>query len=120
MTDLIHVLPDLDTTAYTHLLPSLEKALITTADLITLDALDIAKRAQLPPKGIRKLADEILQALQDQANCDGDEEPPSHVRASEVKAEGLPVKIGTLDESLDEVLNGGFPTGYVTEITGER
>lgn len=120
MTDLIQVLPDLDTTDYTHLLPSLEKALITTGDLITLDAFDIAKRAQVPPKGIRKLADEILKALHDQTDCGGNDEPQSQHNASEVEAEDLPGKISTLDESLDGALGGGFPAGYVTEITGER
>lgn len=28
--------------------------------------------------------------------------------------------ISTLDPALDELLGGGIPTGYLTEITGER
>jgi DNA repair protein RAD57 len=50
MTDLLQVLPDLDSKPYSHLLPSLDRALITTNDLLTLDAADVAKRAQLPAR----------------------------------------------------------------------
>lgn len=28
--------------------------------------------------------------------------------------------ISTLDPALDELLGGGIPTGYLTEVTGER
>jgi len=56
MTNLLSVLPDFDIQPYAHILPSLEKALISTADLLTLDALDVAKRAQVPPGDGRRLA----------------------------------------------------------------
>ena len=35
--DLLQVLPGFDTKPYSHILPSLDKALITTNDLVTLD-----------------------------------------------------------------------------------
>ena len=55
MTNLLTVLPDFDIQPFTHILPSLEKALVSAADLLTLDALDVAKRAQVPPGEVRKL-----------------------------------------------------------------
>jgi hypothetical protein len=47
MTDLQHVLADFDVRPFSHVLPSLDKALVTTADLLTLDVAQVAKRAQL-------------------------------------------------------------------------
>ena len=114
MTDLINVLPDFPTSSYSHLLPSLNRKLITTSDLLSLDPSDLAKRAQLPPVEVAKLSGAILEALhnqlQDNAGCDTKQGPQKCVAAS----------ISTLDECLDNVLSGGIPTGYLTEITGER
>jgi len=55
MTNLLIVLPEFDVKPFTHILPSLEKALISTADLLTLEAVDVAKRAQVPPGEVKKL-----------------------------------------------------------------
>lgn len=55
MTNLLTLLPEFDIKPFTHILPSLERALISTADLLTLDAVDVAKRAQVPPGEVRKL-----------------------------------------------------------------
>ncbi|KAL7777240.1 hypothetical protein CFE70_007663 [Pyrenophora teres f. teres 0-1] len=71
MTDLLQVLPDFDQKPYTHLLPSLDKALITTNDLLTLDAADVAKRAQVPAGELRKLADGVVAALHRQLGFGG-------------------------------------------------
>lgn len=123
MTDLIQVLPDLDTKSYTHILPSLERALISTNDLITLDALDVAKRAQIPPNEVRRLAGEIIHAIHAQLGLASDEVQPANGSSSQGDD---PVgvsewrTISTLDDVFDAALNGGFPAGYVTEITGER
>lgn len=122
MTDLLQVLPDFKTAKYSHLIPSLDKAHITTSDLLTLDAADVAKRAQLPPAEVVKLAEAVLQALQsdigvhtsEEANATR-QEPKS---ASYVRREWQ--TISTLDDKLDLALGGGIPMGYMTEITGER
>jgi DNA repair protein RAD57 len=123
MTDLLHVLPDFDSKPYSHLLPSLDKALVTANDLLTLDAADVAKRAQLPAGELRKLADAVTVALHRQAGF-GAEEQPGHAFLSGVSNLERPETgwrcISTLDEKLDAALSGGIPPGYLVEITGER
>lgn len=121
--DLLQVLPDFDTKPYTHLLPSLDRALITTNDLLTLDAVDIAKRAQIPAGDLRKLVDAILVVLHRQLGF-GDEEPRANTFLSpQGTADDVTDKwkvISTLDEKLDAALGGGIPPGYLVEVTGER
>ena len=63
MTDLLAVQPEFCTTPFSNLLPSLERAQITVADVLTSDAVDIAKRAQLPVREIRRLTDALLHGL---------------------------------------------------------
>ncbi|KAI8943752.1 hypothetical protein NX059_001729 [Plenodomus lindquistii] len=123
MTDLLQVLPDFDARPYTHLLPSLDKALVTTNDLLTLDAADVAKRAQLPAGELRKLTDAVVAALHCQLGF-GAEEVAG--RRSFLASSGNPDVvqgrrnfISTLDEKLDDALGGGIPPGYLVEITGE-
>ncbi|KAL8844077.1 MAG: hypothetical protein Q9176_001483 [Flavoplaca citrina] len=131
MTDLLHSLPNFPTKQYTHLLPSLERNLITTTDLLTLDPLEIAKRAHLPLLDIRRLANHVLASLQSQL---GVNDWPEALRnyedsskledASSLKRSGNTVSepwnvIGTLDPLLDAALGGGIPTAYITEVTGE-
>ena len=131
MTDLLTVLPHFDSRPYTHVLPSLEKALITCSDLLTLDAIHVAKRAQLPPAEVKKLGDALLHALSDNAS----EIPPPAVESGDSNGAGEeeisissrrcnPLQdqwiVSTLDDKLDIALNGGIHSGYLTEITGER
>jgi len=118
MTDLLHVLADFPTASFSHLIPSLDKALITTSDLLTLDAVDIAKRAQLPPTEVAKLAEAVLQALQ--GNIDAVNSSKTHHEGENEDALKAWQTISTLDDTLDIALGGGIPTGYMTEITGER
>ena len=130
MTDLLHVVPSFPTKSYTHLLPSLEKNLITTTDLLSLDALEIAKRAQLPLLDVRRLANHVLKELQSELGLGDVDEEESDGRREKVgrgtlRKTGRAVverwtTISTLDEALDVALGGGIPTGYITEITGER
>ena len=133
MTDLISVLPNFPTAPYTHLVPSLERDGITVADLLTLDAIEIVKRCPLPLLDVRRLARHVIEALQEDL---GIAEKP--VMTSDVflafedvsaarsgvqafrKLLGRTQKISTLDSALDKALGGGIPTGYVTEVTGER
>lgn len=131
MTDLLHTIPDFPTKLYTHLLPSLEKHLITTTDLLTLDALNVAKRAQLPLLDVRRLANHVLVILQGQLGLKADNATSyQHVGEGQANYGSLrktgkettsqSSTISTLDPALDTLLGGGIPTGYISEITGER
>ncbi|KAI7553963.1 P-loop containing nucleoside triphosphate hydrolase protein [Hortaea werneckii] len=104
MTNLLTVLPDLDIRPFTHILPSLEKALVSTADLLTLEPVDIAKRAQVPPREVEKLATTLVDGLH-ATNGEG--------LVNDAQA------ISTLDDDLDQRLNGGIAVGAVTECVGE-
>jgi len=137
MTDLLAVLPEFCTQPFSNLLPSLERAQITVADVLTSDAVDIAKRAQLPAREIRRLTDALLHGLHTQLgvaqssdqNSDGEviraqngqaETSSSTLRTLGSNLEDSWNAISTLDLRLDSALAGGIPTGYVTEVTGER
>lgn len=131
MTDLLHTIPDFPTNLYTHLLPSLEKHRVTTTDLLTLDALEVAKRAQLPLLDVRRLVNHVVAILQsglglktDNASLYQDagegEADYGSLRKTGKEAVTRSHTISTLDPSIDAALGGGIPTGYVTEITGER
>ena len=135
MTDLLHILPNFSTADYSHLIPSLEKHLITCTDLLTLEATDIAKRAQLPVLDVRKLVGAILAQLQGQLGLGGSNGATTSqpgvqtvggtVEQGVLRKSGNDLRrewstISTLDDDLDAALGGGIPTGYITEITGER
>ncbi|GAD95034.1 DNA repair protein (Rad57), putative [Paecilomyces variotii No. 5] len=136
--DLLSVLPGFSTKSYNHILPSLEKKHITTVDLITLDPLEVAKRAHVPPGDVRRLSAQVLQALhRDLGFQNEDDQRETETGASENvngrDTRGVEVKldastkldpsrwrtISTLDSALDALLGGGIPTGYLTEVTGE-
>jgi DNA repair protein RAD57 len=123
MTDLTAVLPGFPTQPYVRLLPSLERNHVTTAELISLDCVEIAKRAQLPLLDVRRLSTAILDALQTTLGVkDSDNETQLK---SLLRKPGLDVinswnTISTLDDQLDVALGGGIPIGYVTEVVGER
>lgn len=126
MTNLLTVLPDFHVHAFTHLLPSLERASISTADLLTLDALDVAKRAQLPPAEVKKLVDALLDSLHADisptTSTHGDEtiEQPTVGLTGGSPPSSPQQWISTLDEAIDRTLGGGIATSYITEIVGER
>jgi DNA repair protein RAD57 len=122
MTDLTAVLPGFATHQYVRLLPSLEKNLVTTADLLTLDCVEIAKRAQLPLLDVKRLCNAVLEALQSHLGISENEELQ---QSSLLRKTGKDIlnswnTISTLDDDLDLALGGGIPTGYITEVTGER
>ncbi|KAJ5127145.1 hypothetical protein N7448_007924 [Penicillium atrosanguineum] len=135
--DLLSVLPGFATRPYAHILPPLERGKISTVDLITLDTLEIAKRAHVPPADVRRLAASIVEALhgdlgfektQVTTEQNGEEFSSSSISGDAVSFDLGPATklepsrwntISTLEPALDEVLGGGVPTGYVTEVTGE-
>ncbi|KAF1979224.1 P-loop containing nucleoside triphosphate hydrolase protein [Bimuria novae-zelandiae CBS 107.79] len=122
MTDLLQVLPDFDTSLYAHLLPSLDKALISTTDLIILEPSDVAKRAQVPAGELRKLVDAVVGALHWHLGFGAEEARSSTFLSASNHASaenGGPSTISTLDEKLDEALLGGIRPGYLVEVTGE-
>ena len=132
MTDLLSTIPDFPAKSYTHLIPSLEQHLITTVDLLTLDALEIAKRSHLPVLDVRRLANHINVVLQAQLGIrvnneqnfeisrpQGDEDEGSLRQTGNDLVKEWPT-ISTLDPDLDSALGGGIPPGYITEISGER
>ncbi|KAK3704084.1 DNA repair protein rhp57 [Vermiconidia calcicola] len=126
MTNLVTVLPNFDVKPYTHILPSLEKALISTADLLSLHAVDVAKRAQVPPGEVTKLSDALLQSLHSGVNgtiSTPDRRNNAGSAADELEPGNAITKqrtsISTLDERLDFALGGGIRPGYLTEVVGE-
>ncbi|KAI4206988.1 MAG: hypothetical protein LQ346_000820 [Caloplaca aetnensis] len=132
MTDLLHTLPNFPTKLYTHLIPSLEKSLITVTDLLTLEPLEISRRAHLPLLDVRRLTRHVLATLQCHMGVPSAEEtlreyesPPNARNTPVLKQPGAAVvtkwsAISTLDPCLDAALSGGIPAGYITEVTGER
>ncbi|KAK1832155.1 DNA repair protein RAD57 [Podospora conica] len=134
MSDLTTILPGFDVRPYLSLIPSLERHQVTTAELVTVDAVLIAKRSRLPILNVKRLCADVLNALQHdparqaelQARQDArrqSQEPPtlgnapSRITVASLIAESR--VITTLDPALDHALAGGIPAGQVTEITGE-
>ncbi|KAJ5291312.1 DNA recombination and repair protein Rad51 C-terminal [Penicillium angulare] len=135
--DLLSVLPGFATKQFAHILPPLERAKISTVDLITLDTLEIAKRAHVPTADVRHLCARIVEALHSdlgfertQRNIEptgNDEANPNSNLDTEKTSLGPATRlqtspwniISTLDSTMDALLGGGIPTGYVTEVTGE-
>jgi DNA repair protein RAD57 len=117
MSNILAVLPDFDLSPYSHIIPSLERACIAVVDLLTLDALDLAKRAQVPPGEVKKLADALLSALHRDVSA-----ATYTVNASSTTTTNAPIAnpISTLDDGLDAALGGGLFPGHLIEIVGER
>jgi DNA repair protein RAD57 len=120
MTDLAIVLPAFATQLYAHLIPSLEKHHVTTTDLLTLDGIEIAKRAQLPILAAKGLCRAVLQELQRSLGAGDTSDSPPKLRKTGTEVIESWDTISSLDDAIDVALSGGIPTGYVTEVTGER
>lgn len=134
MTDLVHILPEFPVQQYSHLLPSLEKNLVTTCDLLLLDAVDVARRCQLPVLDIQNFRVRVTTLIEQQLGLeaarvsqnDTDDSVDSyrgHYGQHYVSGSVLSRPssfISTLDDGLDAALGGGIPAGYLTEVTGER
>jgi len=110
MTNLLQVLPDFDVAPYASILSQLEAKLITCDDLLTIDALDVAKRASVPPHEVQRLKDDVIPRLESQTEG---------IHRKGVTPEQWQT-ISALDDELDTALGGGVPAGYLSEVTGER
>ena len=136
MADLLQILPDFDIESYSYLLTALDRHQIITSDLLTLEASELAKRAKLPLPQLRNLLDEIIRQLHKSSrvpkitdNNDSEDRREENGEVTKATGEKEPLRgwaqspldlISTLDERFDEALAGGFPTGYISEVTGER
>ena len=113
---------------------SLEKKGITTSELITRDAKILAKTIPLPLREVERMATAITKALHEDLGFntmppppvprrDGAEPPRKRQRTAPKasKAEDKKIQfITTFDANIDQLLGGGIPAGFVTEIVGER
>ena len=129
MTDLLEVLPKFDLKPFTHLLHSLEKAGLTVADLLTTDSTEVAKECPLPLSDVRKLVGAVSEAIQYdvQASLLGsisNNDPNANRRPivllthQQRSKEAQVVKFQ--DVLLNDAIGGGFRTGHIVEIAGER
>jgi DNA repair protein RAD57 len=127
MSDLAIILPNFDVRPYYRLLHSLEKHEITVADLVSVEPTEIARKCPLPLLEVRRLIADIVQCLQSDLKM----VPEKHLSSDSLLASTNDVKskpetatktafIATTDSKIDDVLGGGFATGYVTEVVGER
>lgn len=120
MTDLSVVLPNFPTDKYARILQILERNKITTADLLTLDSVELAKHARpLTIGDAKSLSNAVQEALRGSLGLGGGNGISSLRKTAPQLAESWST-ISTLDDNLDAALGGGIPTGYVTEVTGER
>ncbi|KAK0269002.1 DNA repair protein rhp57 [Friedmanniomyces endolithicus] len=125
MTNLLSVLPDFDIQPFAHILPSLERALISTADLLTLDALDVAKRAQVPPGEVRRLAVAVVDGVHGSTSLstgegvEGGGNGESVEQGGDGSVSNRIEAISTLDDAFDAALCGGIAVGKLTELVGE-
>lgn len=138
--DLLSILPDFPVGPYEHILPLLERYHISTTDLLTLDTIEIAKRTRVPLTDARRFTEHVIRALhQDvgfmqgpgEQNKGPEDDDSTGIASASAADPNKPTAFGkldvsewssisTLDPALDDVLRGGIPTKYVTEITGER
>lgn len=131
MSDLLSIIPDFPVTPHHNTLLSLERQDITTSDILTLEQLDIAKRASISLSDLRTLTKEVVKALHPNSELShgtgGKECTITGLRPvvgsfgmSGFNAWEIQRYISTGDSNLDLALNGGIMCGGITEIVGER
>ncbi|KKA30107.1 hypothetical protein TD95_003066 [Thielaviopsis punctulata] len=107
MSDLSSILPSFPLEPYSKLLQTLDHHCITTADLLSRDPVVLSSLTSIPILDIRRLSASISHHLQTSLLS---------TRRS-LSTLPAPTLISTLDDALDDALAGGFPTGYISEIT---
>jgi DNA repair protein RAD57 len=93
------------------ILQALDNAGIQTVDLLTLDVFEIHRRTQLSVIDVQRLVKDVISTLSQSAE--------KEVKTAEQRS-GDVAFLSTGDAKIDQLLGGGFPTSYLTEITGER
>ncbi|KAG9532477.1 P-loop containing nucleoside triphosphate hydrolase protein, partial [Aureobasidium melanogenum] len=122
MSDITQLLPNIDTEPFEKVLERLEKANISSNDLMTLGAVDVARRADVSIDQVRELTASLITQLHAQLGFDdpdNDHYNEKDESAKSAKEDPTWSHISTLDDDLDAALGGGFPAGQVCEITGE-
>ncbi|KAG9686503.1 P-loop containing nucleoside triphosphate hydrolase protein, partial [Aureobasidium melanogenum] len=122
MSDITQLLPNIDTEPFEKVLERLEKANISSNDLMTLGAVDVARRADVSIDQVRELTASLITQLHVQLGFDvpeNDHDNEKDEPAKSAKEDPTWSHISTLDADLDAALGGGFPAGQVCEITGE-
>ncbi|THW97449.1 P-loop containing nucleoside triphosphate hydrolase protein [Aureobasidium pullulans] len=124
MSDIIQLLPNIDTEPFEKVLERLEKANISSNDLMTLGPVDVARRADVSIDQVRELTATLIAQLHAQLGFDESrnghsEEEDATAKSGEEDTRPTWSHISTLDDDLDAALGGGFPAGQVCEITGE-
>ncbi|KAG9746106.1 P-loop containing nucleoside triphosphate hydrolase protein, partial [Aureobasidium melanogenum] len=122
MSDITQLLPNIDTEPFEKVLERLEKANISSNDLMTLGAVDVARRADVSIDQVRELTASLITQLHAQLGFDAPDNDHYNEKdesAKSAKEDPTWSHISTLDDDLDAALGGGFPAGQVCEITGE-
>ncbi|KAH0292310.1 P-loop containing nucleoside triphosphate hydrolase protein, partial [Aureobasidium sp. EXF-3399] len=124
MSDILQLLPNIDTEPFEKVLERLEKANISSNDLMTLGPIDVARRADVSIDQVRELTATLITQLHAQLGFDAlenvhEKEKEKDDSANSAKKDGAWSQISTLDDELDAALGGGFPAGQVCEVTGE-
>ena len=91
---------------------ALDNTGLQVVDLLTLDVFEIHRRTQLSVIDVQNLVRDVITALT------GTIEEECTKTAEERNAELEFLTTG--DETIDQLLGGGIPTGALTEVTGER
>lgn len=122
MSDILQLLPNIDTETFEKVLDRLEKANISSNDLMTLGPVDVARRADVSIDQVRELTATLITQLHAQLGFDAPEnahEKEKNGSTGPDKKDSEWSQISTLDDELDAALGGGFPAGQVCEVTGE-
>jgi DNA repair protein RAD57 len=122
MSDILQLVPNIDTEPFEKVLERLEKANISSNDLMTLGPVDVARRADVSIDQVRELTATLITQLHVQLGFDASENTHKKEEDGPVKSANCDSAwshISTLDDDLDAALGGGFPAGQVCEVTGE-
>jgi hypothetical protein len=95
----------------TRVLQALDRAALSTVDLLTLDVFEIHRRTQLSVIDVQNLVRDVIAALVDATE--------GGVMTAAERERGVAF-LTTGDKAIDELLGGGIPSGALTEVTGER
>ena len=113
--DLLGVLPN-----YKPLIHSLEQSGLTVADIVSLEPAEIARKGLWPLLDISRFASEVIRWLQADLNMLSSSGPAASMHAVGRSQQPEVGFVRTLDPDIDAVLGGGFATGYMSEVVGER